>query len=129
MLTIKLLNDQATLNNYFYVESKEYIPGKAFKINLQTLDSELKIRFIPSEDAELTATFQKRDGTELEVEGDLLFGNDDRSTWEIAISDAESLDIVGSNFLVTLDVLGDETDIRQGMSYNSLSKITFDGEC
>lgn len=138
MLKIKLVNEQATLNNFNYVDNKEYIANIPFNVCLQIQDSETNQRLIPGSTARLNAIFQKSDGTELTVAGSLLVGSDDRSMWKIAVSAADSNDIVGSNVRIDLDfngsatappVLSDSTDFRSGMAYNVISKITFDGEC
>lgn len=138
MLKIKLVNEQSTLNNFHFVEVKEYIAGQSLNLKIQITDSETKQRLIPATNANLIATFQKRDGTELVIAGSMMFNPDDRSMWLIALSGAQTLDIVGTNFKIDLDfngsasvppVLTDSTDLRTGMAYSVLSKITFDGEC
>lgn len=138
MLKIKLINEQATLNNFSFVEVKEYIAGQPMSLKIQIQDSETKQRLIPAANANMIATFQKRDGTELQVAATMLFNPDDRSMWKIELTGPQTLDIVGSNVRIDLDfngsaaappVLTDSTDLRVGMAYNVLSKITFDGEC
>lgn len=138
MLTIKLVNEQITLNNFHYVEVKEYIPNSPFSLKVQIGDSETKQRLIPATTAKLNAVFQKSDGTELTVPATMIFSPDDRSMWKVDVSAANSLLIVGSNVRFDLDfngsaaappILTDSTDLRVGMAYSILSKITFDGEC
>lgn len=137
MLKIKLLNEQATLNNFVLLDTKEYIPGLPLKIKFQISDSETLQRLIPGVSAKLNATFQIRDGSELVIAGTMLFNPDDRSMWQVALTALQSEDIVGSNFQVDLDFTGDSTeddlsdatDLRSGMAYSVLQKVTFDGEC
>jgi hypothetical protein len=138
MLKIKLINEQATLNNFHYVETKEYIPNFPFSIKFQIQDSETLMRLIPSVDAVAQVIFQLRDGTELTKTATLLFTPDDRSIFKVDLSKTESNNIVGGNFQVLLDFngsasappdLSDSTDLRSGMAYNVLAKIQFDGEC
>lgn len=138
MLKIKLINEQATLNNFNYVEQKEYVAGNPFVLKIQLTDSETKQRLIPSATANLNAIFQKKDGTELTIAAAMLFNPDDRSMWSVSVSAANSLEITGSNVKFELDfngsaaappVLSDSTDLRVGMAYNVVSKVTFDGEC
>jgi len=138
MLKIKLVNEQATLNNFNYVDIKEYIAGQPLSMKIQIQDSETKQRIIPGTTANLNAIFQKRDGTELKKAGVMMFNPDDRSMWKIELTSAETMDIVGSNVKIELDFNGSasappdlstSTDLRIGMAYNVLSKITFDGEC
>lgn len=137
MLKLKLVNEQVELNNFHYVESKEYIPNLPFSVKFQIMDSETKQRLIPGTSAKLNCIFQLRDGTELVKSASMIFNPDDRSMWKIEMSKTESNDIVGSNFQVILDFEGDSTvadlsdatDLRSGMAYNVISKIQFDGEC
>lgn len=137
MLKIKVLNEQLTLNNFEYLEVKEYVPNLPLNLKIQILDSETEHRLIPSTSAKLIAIFQKRDSTELTVTATMLFNPDDRSMWQIALTAANTNDIIGSNVLIKLDFngsssspdLSDSTDLRAGMAYGIMSKITFDGEC
>jgi hypothetical protein len=137
MLKIKLINEQATLNNFNYVEVKEYIPNMVFTVKFQIQDSETLQRLISDDTAKCNAILQKRDGTELTKAASFLFSPGDKSMWKISLTAAESNDIVGGNFQVVLDFngsstvanLSDSTDLRSGMAYNVLAKIQFDGEC
>lgn len=137
MLKIKVLNEQLTLNNFEYLETKEYIPNIPFKLKVQISDSETQKRLIPSVDAKMNAVFQNRDGNELVVAATMLFNPDDRSMWQVSLTAAQSNDIIGSNVRFDLDFDGssttpdlkDSTDFRSGMGYSILAKITFDGEC
>lgn len=138
MLLIKLLNEQATLNNFTYVETKKYSAGADVKIKVQLNDEETTRRLIPDATARLNAIFQKSDGTELTVQCTLLFGQDDRSVWQAILTAANTLLVVGSNIRFDLDfngsatvppVLTTSTDLRTGMAYQAISKVTFDGNC
>lgn len=129
MLAIKLLNEQATLNNYFTVESKEYTAGSILKLKFQVSDSENKTRLIAGSAGKCTCTFQDREGGEFDIEAQFLFGQDDRSMWLVTLDEEATMKLVGANFLVQVDMNGDEEDLHTGMAYNAISKITFDGEC
>lgn len=137
MLKIKLLNEQLTLNNFDYLEIKDYIPNLPLNLKIQILDSETTQRLIPATSAKLIAIFQKRDSTELTINGSMIFNPDDRSMWLIALTAVQTNDIIGSNVLIKLDFngsstlpdLSDSTDLRAGMAYSILGRITFDGEC
>lgn len=137
MLKIKLLNEQLTLNNFHYLEVKEYLPNLPLSLKIQISDSETMQRLIPGTAAKMNATFQKRDSTELVKAGTMIFNPDDRSMWKFDLTAAEANDIIGGNVLFELDFLGDSTlpdlsdatDLRAGMGYSILAKVTFDGEC
>lgn len=137
MLKIKLINEQATLNNFSYVETKEYIPNFKFSIKFQIQDSETLQRVMSDVGASCNVILQKRDGSELVKPAAYMFDPDDKSLWQVNFTAAESNDIVGGNFQVLLDFdgsaieedLSDSDDLRSGMAYNVLAKIQFDGEC
>lgn len=137
MLKVKLINEQATLNNYSFKETKEYVPGLPLNVKFQILDVDANLRLIPGTTAKLNATFQHKDGTEFSVAGSMIFNPDDRSMWLVALSATQTSDLVGSNFQIELDFngsstlpdLSDSTDLRAGMAYSVLRKVTFDGEC
>ncbi|SRR6266481_5772769 len=129
MIAIKLVNDQATLNNYSFEEIKEYVPGDVFSIRFQIFDPQTGNRIVPGTMATCTVVIQNSDGTFNTKTASMMFNPDDRSFWKVNLNSTDSTNLVGQNFKVLLDFLGDTTDIRTGMSYNSISKITFDGVC
>lgn len=129
MLNVLLLNDAPQLNSYFNITSVQYIPGQTVKINIQIQSVDSKIRFIPPTAATMTATFKKSDGTDLVITAAMLFNPDDRSLWQIVIPATNSASVVGNNFLISLDVNGDQSDIQQGIGENMLTKNLFEGDC
>lgn len=129
MLSVKLINEQATLNNFFYPSKKEYTPSEAFTIKFQIFDSETTQRYMGKSASVMEVVFQKADGTELTKTASYLFNPDDKSMFSVALTAQESEDIIGSNFKVVLDVNGDDSEIKTGMAYNLVSKIVFDGDC
>jgi len=129
MIAIQLLNDEAALNSYSTIEAKEYVPGDDIKINFQISDPQSGNRLMADGAATMTVVFELSDGTQLTKDAAFLFDAEDKSMWQVELTAADTMNIVGGNFKVILDFLGDETDIRMGMAYNALSKITFDGEC
>ena len=78
MINAQLLNSQASLNNYFAIESISYVPGENVKINIKIINPELNIRLIPDASAIVTMTFRKTDNTDL-VKTATLIDADDRS--------------------------------------------------
>ena len=129
MLDIKLINSQATLNYYFYISSVQYSTSESVTINFQLFDVDSGVRFIPSSSATCNVTFKQNDGTMLTVAASFLFNPSDLSMWKVSLTAMQVANIVGSNFQVTLDVLGDGTNIQQALGVNLLSPIYFDGDC
>lgn len=129
MIAVQLLNDEAALNSFSVIEAKEYVPGDDIKINFQILDPQSGNRLMADGAATMQVVFELSDGTELTKDATFLFDAEDKSMWQVELTATDTMNIVGGNFKVVLDFLGDTTDIRMGMAYNVLSKITFDGEC
>lgn len=135
MLKVKLVDEAATLNNFRYVEAKEYIPNFKFTINFQVLKVETNMRFMAQTGSKLNVVLQKSDGLTLVKTATKMFSPGDLSMWSISLSAAESNAIVGSNFQIFLDVpgdstlgdLSDSTDLQTGAAYNVLAKVLFDG--
>ncbi len=129
MLAIQLINDQATLNNFYPIDLKEYVAGQALTFNFQILDDQSNSRFIPSDTATCTVTIQNSDGTETDLEAEFLFDEataKDHSFFKVSLTGPQTTALVGGNFIVTVE---DGDNVYTGMAINALAKITFDGEC
>lgn len=129
MLAIQLINDQATINNFYPVDIKEYIPGQAFTFNFQILDDQSGNRFIPTNAATCTVTIQNSDGTETDIDAEFLFDDiaaKDHSFFTVSLTGPQATALVGGNFVVTVV---DGANTYTGMAVNALAKITFDGDC
>lgn len=128
MISAQLLNSDASLNNFFTIEAVKYVPGETVKINIKLINDELGIRYIPGGSATVTLSFPKTDNTTLNKTATLI-DTGDRSMWTVTISAAESLELASNTIEVTLDKLGDGTDLAKAMMYNTLSKNTISGDC
>lgn len=130
MLSLKILNESPQLNSYFYQTSESYTPGETLKINFQFFSFDAPAnRFMPGAAATCTCTFKKNDGTDLVKSATMLFPSDDHSMWVVSLTSIESGQIVGNQFLATLDVLGDASNIQIAIGENVLTKIFFEGDC
>lgn len=129
MLAVQILNDAPQLNSYFKVQAVAYIPGENVKISFQLMDIDSSIRFMPPTTAVVSVGFKQSDGTTLTKSATGLFVSDDRSIWQVALTSAESLLVVGQNMLISVDMLNDTTDIQQAIANNVLSKTLFEGDC
>lgn len=126
MLGAKLLNELASLNQFSYIDTVQFVPGQSITMNFRLWDSELKDRYIPGASAIVKLTLNKTDGTTLEKTATLISA-DDRSMQSVAITAVESEDIVGGNVVITLDELGDGTKIKKAVIQMALSKVLLDG--
>jgi hypothetical protein len=129
MLAVQILNDSPQLNSYSQVLSVAYIPGENVTINFQLLDVDAAIRFIPPTTAVVTVGFKQSDGTTLTKTTTQLFPSDDRSIFQVMLSSVDSNLVVGQNMLISVDMLGDGTNIQQAIANNVLAKTFFEGDC
>lgn len=99
ILTLKVLNDDATLNNYQDIGIAQIVRGSDAKVNLQLVQADRKIRYIPDVAAVITADFLNSDGTTLSKTATFPFA-DDRSIIQLTFTDAETANLIGQNIVV-----------------------------
>lgn len=129
MLAVQLINDSPQLNSWFKITSVAYIPGENVNINFQLQDVDSGIRYMPPTAATVTVGFKKSDGTTTTKTATKLFASDDRSLWTVALVPADTNVIVGQNIIVSVDVLGNGSNIQQAIGNNLLAKTLFEGDC
>lgn len=128
MLGITLLNSAAELNNYFILDNLEYTPGANLDIVIKLMDIQKNIRLIPEDiGAAVTATFQQTDGTELNIAMTKVNALDS-SMWKVSLTPAQTEVIIGSNMKVTLDELGDGSQIQIAIARSILTRNVLSGE-
>lgn len=128
MISAKILNSDAILNNYKFLTSINYVPGETVILNIKIFNPQLDIRLIPVVAATMTMTFKKSDGTDL-VKVATKIDAGDRSMWTVTLTGAETLLLASSNIQIDLDTLGDATIISKTVIRNGLSKILISGDC
>lgn len=129
MIGAKIISPDATLNTWKCLGSIDFIPGTAITIALQILDLDKNIRFVPPSTCEVTFTFNKIDGTQFEIAG-VFVDAGDRSLIKTTIPATPALtasnstvNLSSGNFTFTLDLLGDGTEILEGVVYNALRRV------
>ena len=106
LLTLKVLNDDATLNNFVDQGSvAQVVRGSDAKFILQITQVERKIRYIPSNTAVITMDLLNSDQTTVSLTASFPFA-DDRSIIEFDLSDADTSLLIGQNLIV---------DIQEGL--------------
>lgn len=126
MLTAKILNSQASLNNFKEIGSLEFIIGEEVKLVFRLFDPQFDLRHIPDAAAIVKLTFNKlSDFTTFEKTATVL-DSGDRSIQYVTLTDLETADLIGGNVLFEVDVLGDGSQIQKGIIYNALSKVIQD---
>lgn len=127
MIIGKILNENATTNNYKFIESQEFLPGFAFTCTFQIFDDQMGLRYIPPVTNVVTIILNKTDGTQLEIVG--THNVDDRSMVTFEVTALQASTIYSGNFTFELDLLGNGTSVKAGIVERGLRKITNLGEC
>lgn len=110
LLTLKVLNEDATLNNWVDEGgSDQIVRGSDAKMNLQLFQVDRKIRYVPDVAAVITADFLNSDSTTLSKTATFPFA-DDRSIIQIAFTAAETALLISQNIIVSV-VEGGNTSI------------------
>jgi hypothetical protein len=128
MISAKLLNSEASLNDYFFIESINFVPGENVTVNLQIYLNEKSIRYIPPVAATMTLTFIDSTGADVDKTATVIDA-DDRSMWTASVSQVESATLSGQNIEVTLDVNGDGTVIYKTIILNAFIRNNLAGDC
>jgi hypothetical protein len=117
----KLLNQTATLNDFRYLSTLDFVTGSKINFKAQIFNTELDLRYVLPSTAVVTFMFNQSDGEVLEIAGTPM--TDDRSIIELEIPATETENLIGGNVQLEIDILGDETDIRKGVIQNALSRF------
>lgn len=126
MITAKILNSDALLNNFKEIGSLDFVPGAEVTLVIRLFDTQLSLRHIPPAAAITKIFLNKTDGTILEKTMTPL--TDDRSIQSVVLEEAETDVLLGGNFTLEIDVIGDGSKIEKGMVQNGLRKIVI-GDC
>jgi hypothetical protein len=102
LLSLKVLNEDASLNNFMDIGSARIVRGSDAKLVLQLIQPDRKIRYIP--DAGFTATLDLllSNGTTITKTASTPFA-DDRSIIQFDLTDTETLTLISQNLLVKMD--------------------------
>lgn len=122
MFTAKILNSDATLNNFAEIGSLDFIPGEEKTFVFRLYDDVKNLRYIPPATNITTLTFNKTDGTSF-TKTTTLVDSDDRSLQKVTLSETETTDLLGGNISFDLDLAGDASQIVKGIIYNGLNKV------
>lgn len=122
MLTARLLNSDASLNNFFEITSLDFVAGSQIDLSLRLFDSQKSIRYVPPATASLKIFLQTGD---IELEKTLsVISSDDRSMWKVTLTEDDTEEMLGGSVKFELDVAGDGTNIQKGIMLNALRRIT-----
>jgi flagellar capping protein FliD len=124
----KVLNSQATLNNFIYIGTLLFVPGLSLKINMRLFDDELNLRFV-IEDPNATVKIILNKSNNLQEEVNGIFINGDHSLVQFSLTSLQTQDLLGGNVVIEIDEHGDGSSILQAMSKQALSKEILVGGC
>lgn len=126
MITAKILNSDAILNNFKEIGSLDFVPGSEVKLVIRLHDSQLDLRRVPAAAAVVKIFLNDTDGNEIEKTMTPL--TDDRSILSVTLEESETETLLGGNFTIEEDVLGDGTQIKKGLVQNGLRRVVI-GDC
>lgn len=101
LYSLRVLNPDATLNNFVDIGSARIYKGSDQKLILQLFQSDRKIRFVPAITAVITMDFLQSDNTVLTKTATFPFA-DDRSIIQIVLADTETPNIVSQNLIAKI---------------------------
>lgn len=102
VLTLKVLNEDATLNNWTEKSSAQLVRGADGKLVLQLFQQDRKIRYIPAVGAVITISLLNSDQTTVDKTATNPFA-DDRSIIQFDLSDTETENIIGQALIVEIN--------------------------
>ncbi len=129
MITAKLLNSDAKLNNFIELDKMDYVPGVTLVIVIRLFDSQLDIRRVSPATSEIQMKFLKSSDNTFLVKTAAVVDALDRSMWKVTLTPAETNDLASGNIQVEEDVLNNDTDVRITVIYSALAKQIFSGDC
>jgi hypothetical protein len=124
-LSLKVLNSDATLNNFQDIGTLQTAKGADAKVVLQLFQPDKKIRYVPTAGAVITIDFKKADNTVLTKTATHPFA-DDRSIIQVVLSDVETADLI-SQALVAKIVEG--TDISFAILQSGFQMVSLTSGC
>ena len=122
MILGKMINNAASLNNFSYIGSVDYVLGDVITMNFQLFDPQLKMRFVPPSTAIVTVTFNNMDGSSFTQVGSFINALD-QSLITVPLSAVQTAQLLDGNVTFTVDLLGDQTQIVRGMIYSALHQV------
>lgn len=129
MLSGKILNSNASLNDFKEVRGVDFSINDSFSLVFRIIDPELEDRFVPPDTAIVTITFNNFDGTTFTKSGpvsgigSIAIDPGDKSMIKVSLAPSDTSQMFGGNLTYTIDLLGDQTEILYGILYNALNKI------
>jgi hypothetical protein len=101
ILTMLVINSDATLNNFKESTVATFIPGEALTLALRLQQIQRPIRYVPDVAAVITLTLLKSDNTTLTKTATFIDASD-RSLLKFELTALETADVIGQNLRVDI---------------------------
>lgn len=123
---LKVLNNDATLNNFEDIGSASIYKGATAEIVMQLFQADRKIRYIPDAGAVITLDLKKSDDTVLTKTATFPFDPADRSIIKITLTALETADLITQK-LVAKIVEGSDTSFAAAPMGLQMGSTTSEG--
>ena len=101
VLSLQMLNEDASLNNFVGIGSAQFIPGAPVKIVMRLMQTARDLRYVPDVASTFAMVFKKSDGSTLAKVPTVLDASD-RSLITVSLTGAETTLLIGQNLSVTV---------------------------
>lgn len=128
MINTKLINSEATLNDFFDIDNVEYTPGENLTVAFRLFNEQKNIRYIPPAAATVSVMYTDTSGVD-QTKAASNIDADDRGMWSVSFTQAETLTLASPSLKITVDVNGDATVLEISVLRNILSKVFLSGDC
>ena len=127
MISIKVLNSQATLNYFFEVDAIDYVPGEDLRIVFRIFNSQTDTRMVLEAADVVTATFLDSTSTEVDIIATALDAGD-LSMYYVDLTPAQTTELSITNLQVTA-VTDADSKTYKTIKYNVFAKKIISGDC
>ncbi len=125
MLTLDIVSQNPQLNSHSISKVATFASGETVKVIMRLWQSDLKIRYIPSNAAVITVDLKKSDNTVLTKTCTFTFA-DDRSIIEFELTALESAQVISQNLVAKIV---DGADTKIALLQFGLRRVKADGNC
>jgi len=127
MLSAKVLNSSASLNDFDFIGALDFIAGEAttLALRLTQVQREDELRYVAADGATMNVVLNNKDGSTLTKAATLIDAGD-RSLWKVALTSGETEDLAGGNFTFELT---EGATLTKGWVENGMSLLITGGSC
>lgn len=101
ILSLKVINSDATLNNFQEIGSAKFVPNQSLKIAMRLMQTERNLRYVPDSAATVSVTFKQSTGPDI-VKAASFVDTGDRSLILVELTDLETANLISQSLYVTV---------------------------